>query len=229
MTSPSRRYVVHYQPKVSLGRPGGAGANGIIGHEALIRQRHDTVLISPGAIFAGMEGSNLHDLLMETSAFVLEEACRVLENRLSPSVSINIPPSMLTDAEFMNLLTAKAPSSGGMTLEIMETEGPPIPTMVQACRRLERSGYRISMDDFGEGESNLVRLIALEPKEVKLDAKLLAFPAGRRIMRSLTAVIQETGASVCVEGVETEEDHALACEAGASSGQGYFYGIPVAL
>ena len=226
MTSPSRRYVVHYQPKVSLGRASGAAESRIIGHEALIRQRYDTVLISPGAIFAGMEGSNLHGLLMETSAFVLEEACRVLEGGRSLSVSINIPPSMLTDGEFIDLLIDRAPSTGGMTLEIMETAGPPIPTMVQACRRLERSGYRISMDDFGEGESNLVRLIALEPKEVKLDAKLLAFPAGRRIMRSLTAVIQETGASVCVEGVETEEDHALACESGASSGQGYFYGIP---
>jgi len=220
MTSIPRRYIAHYQPKICL------STGALLGHEALLRQRYESVLISPGAIFAGLDGEHLNDLLLETTSFVLDDVGRVMESKLSPGISMNIPPSMLANSDVIDLFVSRADSLKGMTIEILEYPGPTIPCMIAACQVLMESGYRIAMDDFGEGESNLVRLIALSPQEVKLDAKLLAFRDGRKILPALVNVIKETGATICVEGVESQEDHRLAIEAGANSAQGFYYGMP---
>ncbi|MBT9165631.1 MAG: putative cyclic-di-GMP phosphodiesterase YjcC [Chloroflexi bacterium] len=214
------RFIAHYQPKVCL------GSGVIIGHEALLREQHDSVLVAPGAIFAGMDGSNLRGLLMETTQAVLRAAVDVVIRGASPNVSINIPPDMLIDSDVFALLKSLKLPQGSLTIEILEYAGPPVAQMRKACSELRACGYRIAIDDFGEGESNLIRLMALTPDEVKLDAKLLAYPVGRIILPTICRTIAETGALVCIEGVETEEDHGLAVGSGAAIAQGFFYGVP---
>lgn len=214
------RLFVHYQAKIDL------ATGRRLGHEALIRSEAPCgLLLEPAELFRP-SGACMNSLLLHTTRFVVADAARVLARELTPSVSINIAPSLLGNEAFVAEMVGMAARFRGMELEILEQPGPPLSILAAACQQLARAGYRISMDDFGEGESNLIRLLAIQPHEVKLDAKLLVYPEGRRLLPSLARVIQGTGSVICIEGVETEEDHRVAVDAGATAAQGYHYERP---
>ena len=117
-----------------------------------------------------------------------------------------------------------------VVLEIIESSVDDLALLQQAITAYKAKGFRIAIDDFGARHSNFDRLWALEPDIVKLDRSLTAQaaqnPRAAKVLPVLVRLIQDLGAQVVCEGIETPVQQALALDAGADLLQGYLYGEP---
>ncbi|MEM1414580.1 MAG: EAL domain-containing protein [Myxococcota bacterium] len=93
-----------------------------------------------------------------------------------------------------------------------------------------RTGANLVVDDLGAGHSNLLRIIDLEPKVVKLDLALVQGVAENRrkriLMRNVVRLCEELGASVVAEGIESVDDLKAVIDQGCHFGQGYLLAKP---
>ena len=93
-------------------------------------------------------------------------------------------------------------------------------------------GCRVTLDDFGTGQSALSHLRALHFSTIKIDRSFVRGGAqGNReslaIMRAAVAVASSLEMDVIVEGVENAEELALARKLNCSGVQGFLLGAPV--
>lgn len=119
-----------------------------------------------------------------------------------------------------------------VVLEIVESLVADSTHLVEALESYQKLGYRIAIDDFGSRESNFDRLWNLSPDIVKLDRSLVSQSVinarARRVLPKLVDIIHELGATVVCEGIEDEEQHRIAVDAGTDLLQGYYYARPAA-
>jgi len=119
-----------------------------------------------------------------------------------------------------------------VVLEIVESLVADSRHLSEALESYQKLGYRIAVDDFGSRESNFDRLWNLSPDIVKLDRGLVSQsainPRARRVLPKLVDIIHELGATVVCEGIEDEDQHHIAVDAGTDLLQGYYYARPAA-
>jgi EAL domain-containing protein (putative c-di-GMP-specific phosphodiesterase class I) len=100
----------------------------------------------------------------------------------------------------------------------------------QRVAHLRRLGYRIAVDDLGEGYSGLNSFALLEPDIVKLDMSLIrgidTTPTKRKMVHALASMCRELETPLVAEGVETESELKVLIELGADLFQGYFFAKP---
>jgi len=96
--------------------------------------------------------------------------------------------------------------------------------------RLRKLGYKIAVDDLGEGYSGLNSVAALEPDAVKLDMSLIRgiekAPTKRRMVKALATLCRELETPLVAEGVETQAELDTLLELGADWLQGYLFARP---
>ena len=90
-----------------------------------------------------------------------------------------------------------------------------------------------SLDDVGIDERSLALMPFLAPDVIKLDMSLIQerrpTPASARVLNSVAAEAERTGAVLLAEGIDTEAHLARARAVGATLGQGWYFGRPGAL
>jgi EAL domain-containing protein (putative c-di-GMP-specific phosphodiesterase class I) len=104
--------------------------------------------------------------------------------------------------------------------------------MLRALTELRSAGWGIVLDDVGADSRSLALMPVLYPDVIKLDLRLLADRDPRDVARVVTAVAAEAErrhATVLAEGIDAEEQVALARAYGATLGQGYLLGRPAEL
>lgn len=130
-------------------------------------------------------------------------------------------------AEVLQLLGVQ-PSH--VCLEIVEDAVSDPVRLHGAVQRYRDLGFLISLDDFGQGASNLERVWLLEPDYVKLDKVLmrraLMRPALRDKLAELVAILKLHGAKVVGEGIESEMQLGIARAAGCDFVQGFHLARP---
>jgi diguanylate cyclase len=222
---------LHFQPKADV-RSGRFTAV-----EALVRWQHPTRgLLYPGAFLPAAEQTELVEPLTE---WVLRTALATLPT-LDPSgqlaVAVNISARSLTRSNFSDeVLAAIAASSVSphrVILEVTETALMSDPLRAAATLgTLHEAGIRISIDDFGAGQTSLGYLAHLPVSELKIDkAFVLAMTSDLRnaaIVRSVIELGHSLGFTVTAEGVETPEVLAGLVEADCDLMQGFLLSRPV--
>lgn len=104
-------------------------------------------------------------------------------------------------------------------LEILENI-PPTPTLIETCRRLKVSGYRLALDDF-------VWNPQIEPLVELADFIKVDFAATtQREREALVKRLSNSAVAMVAEKVETQEQYKLACSEGFTLFQGYFFCHP---
>ncbi|MGW1539554.1 EAL domain-containing protein [Streptomyces sp. NPDC002309] len=161
---------------------------------------------------------------------VLAIRAAVRKESLLP-LHVNVFAGTLADLGGLTSLHAAVCGAGRMPWEVTIDVCPPythVPqqALLEAVAALRQQGFRISADGVGDGDLPLRLLTDLEPDLVKLDTSLLARPAAVRAMRTLC---DESGALLCVEGVETEAQFMAALSAGAQLAQGELFAPPARL
>jgi diguanylate cyclase (GGDEF)-like protein len=119
----------------------------------------------------------------------------------------------------------------GVILEITEhAQAPPMSRFADDLRTFRDRGAIIAIDDWGQGYSNLDRLLLLRPEIVKIDISLvhnLDHDYHRAAIQTLCGWADLVGARICAEGVETEAQWRELQSLGVHLGQGWFFGRPV--
>jgi len=96
--------------------------------------------------------------------------------------------------------------------------------------QLRALGFRVAIDDLGEGYSGLTSLARVAPEFVKLDMSLVrgvdSCAPQRHIIRSTVQLCRALGAEVIAEGVETAAERDSLLELGCDLLQGYLFAKP---
>ncbi|WP_158585568.1 sensor domain-containing protein [Pseudooceanicola sediminis] len=216
---------LHYQPRISLkdGR--------ITGVEALVRLRIDGKLVFPDEFISIAEDTGLiHDL----SRWVLREACRQCKvwqdgPLRDVLVAINMSPMRLRQPdlsrEIADVLAEYDLEPKRIEFEITETM---LATATQECgeqiRELSKLGFKLSLDDFGTGFSNLAYLRKLPIDTLKIDRSFVSMSEGdMTIASAIIGLGGSFGKSIVAEGIETREQEQALMKLGCDEGQGFLY------
>ncbi|GGO77514.1 hypothetical protein GCM10011348_07230 [Marinobacterium nitratireducens] len=223
---------LHYQPQFDRERR-------LVGAEALVRWRHPQQgLLLPGSFVGVAEESGLIGPLGE---WVLDQGVRQLgrwsrEGYELARLSVNVCPSQLDDAGFIDRLDARLAAAGvlpqRLCLELTEQVLLPQASLVQQrVEALQERGYCISIDDFGTGYSSLNYLKKLSFHELKIARDFVRdLPLGRRdslLVKTILSMARTLGVEAIAEGVETVEQYEYLCQLGCQRFQGFYLGRPV--
>jgi sensor c-di-GMP phosphodiesterase-like protein len=159
--------------------------NKIIGFETLLRWRdpHFGRICPERLVQLAAENGLMNALSVYVVRKALSEIA-VLVNQHSLLLSINISPNDLLSSSFNSLLfkeiTAFKISPASIMLEITEVPCKYPDKIIKKAEQLAAEGFRLALDDFGKGCSNIDRLLSLPISDVKID-------------RALTHALMESG------------------------------------
>jgi EAL domain-containing protein (putative c-di-GMP-specific phosphodiesterase class I)/ActR/RegA family two-component response regulator len=220
------------QPIVKL-QPGGAPFE-VFGVEGLARGPASSLLGSPTILLAYAAHK---ELLFEADMVCIRAALREVR-QLGSAVSIflNVQPRSLTNPGFAERLGEAVRASGldekSTVLELTEQQTIVNPRAFAATlHRLRERGFRIALDDYGEGSSNLNLFRDLRPDYLKISGtfcrNLARDPFKQIIVQSTAEMAVRAGTATIMEAVETEEDADVLPLLGIDYGQGYFFSEPL--
>ena len=223
-----RQLNVLFQPIIGMHK------GDIIGYEGLIRGPSDSPLHSPLNLF---KVANAHGMGVQ-----LEKLCcqmvsrRFAELKLPGKLFLNISPeSLLRYDEYPGAMLSGLlePCIGPERVVIELTENQPTydyDMLREAAMYYRGRGYRIAIDDLGEGFSSLRLWSELRPEYVKIDMHFIQGinqdPVKLQFVRSIHEIARESGSFTIAEGIETETELLMIRDIGIPFGQGYHIARP---
>lgn len=97
-------------------------------------------------------------------------------------------------------------------------------------QQLHEAGFRVAIDDLGEGYAGLSLLVSMSPDVAKLDVSLVrgleASRMKRALVSSLVSVCRRARTLIVAEGIETESEAEMLSKIGCDLLQGYFFARP---
>jgi diguanylate cyclase (GGDEF)-like protein len=228
----SNELVLHYQPKIRI-------ASGRVDSvEALVRWQHPTQgLLAPDRFIPLAEQTDLIDRL---TSWVVRRALDDL-SRFGPrtdtlTVAVNVSARNLGHDGFafdvVEALDAAGVPPHRLYVEVTETALMTDPARAATVlRELDLAGVRLSIDDFGSGQTSLGYLATLPIHEVKIDqsfiSDMLNHHGHSAIVHSIVDLGHNLGFSVVGEGVETAEVLGELELAGCDVAQGFLFARPM--
>ncbi|WP_299181796.1 EAL domain-containing protein [uncultured Neptuniibacter sp.] len=204
----------------------------VAGYEALARMgSSESRVVSAGHLFSdqSIPVSERIALDRDVRQQALEASGSLPDNTF---LSINISPEWLKHLESMDkiptldMIKQLAIDPSKVVIEITELDGD-IEIIRGLVERYRESGFRIAIDDFGSGFSQLDRIALLKPDIIKLDMTLLKGAGdngrGSSMVQMLGELASKLGSKVLCEGVETEEEYFLALSCNAAYVQGFLF------
>lgn len=219
---------VHFQPIVRLEEAK------VIGFEALARWNDpDLGFVSPEVFVPLAEERGFIDALSEALLRKAAEAALFWPRELF--LSFNLSSAQLMDPStadnILSILSRVGLDPHRLELEITETA---VMTSADTAQRiiseLQSAGVRISLDDFGTGQSSLGRLRDFTFDKVKIDRAFVSRISSDRpsehIIKAIVAMCEGLDLEVVAEGIEERAEEEKLRALGCAMGQGYFYGRP---
>lgn len=201
-------------------------------YEVLARLAHPEApgqRLMPGAFLGVVDSDGLHRLLCRR---ILETLATHHEALQGLQLSINIDPAMLTSVEAAQWLHAQVLANRlearRITLEVLEKQVTYDTRLEAAMSWLAQQGYRLAMDDFGSGYSNLQRLAELPFSILKIDAAVVqaAAQGDDAPLQSIQRMAVQRNMSLVAEGVATVRQLAAVQRAGIKLVQGFLHARP---
>ncbi|HEX8964350.1 MAG TPA: GGDEF domain-containing protein [Rhodocyclaceae bacterium] len=226
----TRALTALFQPIVDL------ATGSVAAYEGLIRGPSNSPLHSPLQLFRAAAICN--------RAVEVEHLCRraTLESfarlALPGDLFLNVSPDCLVRPEARYGETLAATRELGIdpqrvVIELTEQQ----PTydyelLREAARHYRAMGFRIAIDDLGEGFSSLRLWSELRPEFVKIDMHFIqgcdADPVKLQFLRSIQEIARNSGSQVIAEGIETAGELKCVRDLGIARGQGYYFARPTA-
>ncbi len=226
---------VYYQPKYNL------ETKRFVGSEALVRWNSPRYGLLAPARF--LDRAEISGLIHEIDMFVFKRVCEDLASirrkgdRMLP-VSVNFSMYEFYSPDFFDNISMIIDKTGTarnlIEIEVTETTAQANPFMTTSIlKKLKDSGFRILMDDFGLGFSNLGNLNRMAFDTVKIDKSfidgLITDSKSREIVKFLIALCKTNNMEVIAEGVDKVEQVEILRKAKCDTIQGYYYSKPLPL
>ena len=224
--------VLHYQPKATL-RTGRVCAV-----EALVRWQHpERGLLPPDDFLPLAEQTGLIEPLTRWVLRTALEEVRGWGERFGElTMAVNVSARSLARPDFADTVLGALQQVGvlphRLVVEITETALLADPeTAAGVLTRISAAGVRVSIDDFGRGQTSLGYLSRLPLHELKIDKSFVAdLPdnAGHAaIVRSIVELGHNLGLHVVAEGVDTEEIVGVLVAVDCDVAQGHLLARPM--
>jgi len=227
------RVEVYYQPIYSTEEKSFTAA------EALARIRmKDGSIMMPGRFIPAAEKSGL---IAELGRVVTEKTCRFLKESGAAErgiryIEVNLSVTQCEDStlaeKYKKIIRESGVSPEMINLEITESataghRG----ILLQNMEQLKRFGCTFSLDDFGNGESNLNYIVDMPVDIVKFDSTMVQdyfrSERARIVMESAVGMIRRLGLKIVAEGVETEEQFLAMQKLNVDYIQGFLFSEPL--
>ena len=175
----------------------------------------------------------------EIDCWVFRETCRripMLRDCGLKRVNINLSPAACQNPDVVEnmqkIMGTYGISRSEICMEITEMckvkDGDHFGAMVDS---LVHQGIRLALDDFGKGESNLIRLLQIPFSTLKIDKEMVwamdGNPLAGQLIEDMIAFSHRNGIQVTAEGVETREQALELASYGCDYLQGYYISPPV--
>jgi diguanylate cyclase (GGDEF)-like protein len=229
-----KAFVVHYQPIVDL------SSDRIAGLEALVRWNHPSRGVLPPYDFLPVAEET--GLIVPLGRVVLREACRQVAawRRSIPgmehlTVSVNLSSRQVEDGDLRSHVERALEDAGlepdALILELTEDlllkDAESVSVTLDSLAVL---GVRISVDDFGAGNSSLSYLRRFPITELKIDKScvddLTGVHSDASLVRGLVRLGHALHLRMVAEGIEEPEQAAVLRGMGCESGQGFLFARP---
>lgn len=224
--------VLHYQPQRAL------DGDRVTAVEALVRWQHPTQgLLYPNGFLPLAEQTDLIDRL---TRWVLKAALSDIDGlglaAENLSVAVNVSARSVSrvgfaDEVLQSLSDANVPAER-LVVEVTETALLTNPAHASTVlHKLAQRGVRISIDDFGRGQTSLGYLSDLPIHQLKIDRSFVTDMAQNHVhdavVRSIIHLGHNLGLGVVGEGIETEATLVRLREAGCDIVQGFLIARPM--
>ncbi|MDO8350913.1 MAG: EAL domain-containing response regulator [Gallionella sp.] len=224
--------VNYYQPKVAVsdGR--------VVGVETLVRWRHPTDGMVYPDQFIGVAEENglIDDLTRVVLHDALAQARAWRDAGLTLRVAVNLSMDNLKVLSFADFVAEQAVAAGvapaDMVLEVTESRlMADLRAPLEILTRLRLKRFRLSIDDFGTGNSSLSQLRDIPFDELKIDQGFVhqahADETRHAIVAASLSLARQLGMEVVAEGVEDQDDWDFLRRTQCDLAQGYFIGRPM--
>ena len=223
---------VVYQPKYSL------SANQVLSAEALVRWNHpEKGFVRPDQFIPVLENEGrIDEMTLYVMRRVIDDIERWNATGQFLNIAINVSAILLSDAVFVHnalaLITASKANSSQITLEVTESAALASPdAAIATLKKFKALGARISIDDYGTGQSTLSYLKQFPADEIKIDQEFVRamehVDADRIMVGSTIELAHALGFKVVAEGVEDGPCLDLLRNFGCDVVQGWHIGKPI--
>ncbi len=228
----NNEFVLHYQPQFDV------LTQQLLSAEALIRWQHPRRgLLSPIEFIPYAEDSGL---IIPIGEWVLREACEQL-NRwkklgMPPiCIGVNLSPNQFRGADIVktvtNILFETKIDPSLLELELTENLIINNLDVIDTIHRLKKLGVKISLDDFGTGNSSLNYLRELPVDRIKIDQSYIRNISAKRgdeaIIKAIINMAKTLNMTVIAEGVETDRQIEFLKDNACKEIQGFIYSKPL--
>jgi EAL domain-containing protein (putative c-di-GMP-specific phosphodiesterase class I) len=206
----------------------------VYGVEGLARGPANSVLGSPAFLLAY---AACKELLFEADMICIRASLKEVVELGTPVTSfLNVQPRSLTNPEFTARLCAEVHEAGlderSIVLELTEQQTIVNPRAFAATlQKLRERSFRIALDDFGEGSSNLNLFQDLRPDFLKISGTfcrgLNQDPFKRIIVQSTAEMCTRANTKTIMEAVETADDAEALRTLKIDYAQGYYFLKPL--
>ena len=227
-----KEFKVYYQPIYSVEK------KRFISAEALVRLvSHKYGFIAPGSFIPFAEKTGR---IEEIDLTVIEEVFKFVSSTVFKMLGLSYIELNLSMAEIINPIFIKRVrelmlkynvNPDNINMEITESfESSELGIINDNLRKLTDMGFKLSLDDYGTGYSNINRFVSLPISIVKIDKSLVDESENEGIKKILDyafTLVRSLNKETVVEGIETEDQLNRFIEFGADFIQGYYYSKPL--
>lgn len=206
----------------------------ILGFEALARGPEGSIIETPVELFSAAQDAGL---ALELNMLCVQEILRTFARaNLDGNLFLNVSPQLIMQRGFEQERAARFMESlglepGRVVIELTEDYPTVDFRFVHESLMLYRAmGFRVAIDDLGEGFASLRLWSELRPEFVKADKHFVSGiatdPVKHQFLRAIQHIADNCGSLVIAEGIENAEDFRVAKDIGIACGQGWFIGLP---
>lgn len=225
-----KEFEVWYQPKYDT-------MDGtVVGAEALVRWNMDGQLVTPFKFIPLFEKNGMIAVLDE---YVFEHVCRQQkkwqqEGKTLLPISVNISRASLFYREitekYARIIKEYGISPKYVQLEITESAAVENDDIVSLIDEFHGFGFKLLLDDFGNGYSSLATLNTMKFDVLKIDKSLIDYIGednGEELLRHTIELAKYLGLHITAEGVEKSEQITFLQKVKCDDIQGYYFSRPL--
>ena len=215
-------FVMLFQPIIDL------KTDKISHYESLIRLIIDNKIVSPYKFLPAIENTYLYTKLTKK---VIQFNLDILKRYPKLKISINFTPEDFLNESVIMLLKENKELSSQILIEILETqEVTDYKNLNKNIKEIKQMGYKICIDDFGSGYSNLMHILGMDIDYLKLDATIIKNIHKDKksflITETMSDFCKKTGIKIIAEYVENDEILDVLKNLEVDYGQGCLFSKP---
>ena len=214
----SDKLVCYYQPIRDL------DTKSLHHYEALLRIEDGENIIFPDKILPDLEDSYLYtNLTKRVIAYNLNK----LRTDPQMKIAINLSADDLVNDAILSILAQNSDLADRLLIEILENKSIDYQKVEFSLQKLKLFGYKICIDDFGSGYSNLNHLLKLSIDYLKIDGSIITEihhdKRAYSLVKTFATFCKQNDIEVIAEFIDNQEVVDILKSFGVKYGQGWYF------